>query len=126
MQTKTIIIALAALVLGAAGGHFITWKAAMPEGHAMTMGSMMASMNAGLEGKTGDEFDKAFLTEMTAHHVGAVQMAEMALQNAKHTEIKNMAQEIITAQNAEIKQMQDWKTSWYGTELNEQPIHHAQ
>lgn len=125
METKTILIAVVALVVGALGGHFLTWKTTMPEGHTMTMDSMIASMNAELEGKTGDEFDKAFLKEMTAHHMGAVQMAELALQHANHAEIKNMAQAIISAQNAEIDQMKQWQTAWYGTE-SEGTVHHAQ
>jgi len=114
MEIKTIVISLVAFAIGVVGGHAFTWKATAPEGHAMTMENMMAAMNAELEGKRGDEFDKAFLAEMTAHHIGAVQMAEMALQYAKHEEVKNMAREIISAQNAEIKHMQDWQRAWYG------------
>ena len=85
--------------------------------HGMNHGGMegeMDAMMAALEGKTGDEFDKAFLAEMIMHHEGAVDMAEAALQNAKHEEIKAMANAIISAQTSEIKQMQDWQKSWYG------------
>ena len=44
----------------------------------------MTEMNAALSSKTGDTFDEAFLLEMIAHHQGAVQMANLALTNAKH------------------------------------------
>jgi uncharacterized protein (DUF305 family) len=94
------------------GGHTMPDGSTM--GGAMNMQASMDGMMASLDGKTGDAFDQAFLTEMTMHHQGAVQMAQLALQNAKHQEIKDMAQNIITAQNAEIKQMQDWKAAWYG------------
>lgn len=77
---------------------------------------MMTSMNADLEGKKGDDFDKAFLAEMIVHHQGAVQMAEQALTNAKHEEIRNLAFGIISAQNKEIGEMQAWQKSWYGIE----------
>lgn len=73
----------------------------------------MQSMNASLEGKTGDAFDQTFIKEMIIHHEGAVMMAQLALKNAKHVEIKDLAQKIITAQESEIKVMQSWQNSWY-------------
>lgn len=84
-------------------------------GQTMSMSDMMASMNAELEGKTGDEFDQAFIAEMIMHHQGAVEMAELALTNAEHQEIKDLANAIISAQNTEISQMQEWQAEWYGT-----------
>jgi uncharacterized protein (DUF305 family) len=77
------------------------------------MGGAMDSMMAVLDGKTGDAFDKAFLSEMIMHHQGAVVMAQAALQYANHKEIKDMAQAIITAQTTEIQQMKAWGTTWY-------------
>jgi len=49
---------------------------------------------------------------MIPHHQGAVAMANEALQKSKKDEIKTLANGIIKAQNAEIKQMQDWQTAW--------------
>ncbi len=86
----------------------------MPDGSSMsdTMGGMLA----GLEGKAGDAFDKAFITEMIVHHKGAVAMAEQALRQAGHAEIKKMAQDIISAQTREIAVMRGWLQSWYGAQ----------
>ncbi len=84
---------------------------------SMNEGSMhdtMTGMVSGLSGKTGDAFDKAFIDEMITHHEGAVVMAESALKNAKHQEIKDMADAIISAQTKEINQMKEWRSSWYG------------
>lgn len=92
----------------------------MPDGTVMggsNMKSMMESMMAGLNGKTGDDFDKAFLSEMVMHHEGAVDMAEEALNSAKHQEIKDLANAIITAQNKEVADMKAWYKAWYGVEL---------
>lgn len=80
----------------------------------MSMAEMMTQMNAELSGKTGDEFDKAFLREMIVHHQGAVEMAKLALQSANHQEIKTLASAIITAQNKEIADMKTWLRVWYG------------
>jgi len=92
----------------------------MSDGAVMTddsgMTSAMGSMTAGLMGKTGDAFDREFLLEMITHHQGAVDMAKQALTDANHAEIKQMAQDIITAQTKEIGQMQGWQKSWYGAQ----------
>lgn len=74
----------------------------------MSMGQMMD----GLQGKTGDDFDKTFLSEMIMHHQGAINMAKLAQTNAKHQEVKSMADDIISAQSKEIDQMQTWQTGW--------------
>jgi uncharacterized protein (DUF305 family) len=74
----------------------------------MSMGQMMT----GLQGKTGDDFDKTFLSEMIMHHQGAIDMANLAKTNAKHQEVKNMANDIITAQTKEIDQMKTWQSQW--------------
>lgn len=88
----------------------------MNDGSAMDMNSMMIAMNAHLANKTGDAFDEAFLRDMIAHHAGAVDMAELALQNARHEEIKDLARAIIAAQEGEIAQMRSWLLDWYGQE----------
>lgn len=69
-------------------------------------------MASHLEGKTGDDFDEAFLSGMIVHHEGAVDMAELAEKNAKHEEIKRLSRDIISAQNEEIDTMRQWQTDW--------------
>ncbi|MES2436769.1 MAG: DUF305 domain-containing protein [Patescibacteria group bacterium] len=86
---------------------------AVPPRDTPGMQGMMDHMNANLEGKTGDAFDQAFLEEMIVHHEGAVEMAEAALTNAKHPEIKKLSQDIITAQKKEIADMKAWLKAWY-------------
>lgn len=90
----------------------------MPDGtmmddETMSMESMMHSMNSSLEGKTGDDFDKAFLKEMIVHHKGAVSMAEMVLKTSKKAELTKLANDIISAQNKEITMMENWQTTWF-------------
>lgn len=138
MNNNVIVIGLIALIIGAGGGYAIgmnkTTQPAVPTGgHMMPDGTMMGgsmsgnsmqsdmdSMMAGLAGKTGDAFDQEFLSEMIIHHKGAVAMAQAALKDAKHQEIKDLAQKIITAQDAEIAQMQSWQKSWYGSSTTAQ------
>lgn len=77
----------------------------------------MAEMNKQLEKLSGDEFDKTFIEMMTAHHEGAVAMAELIPSRAKHDEIKTLGQAIITAQTKEISEMKQWQMDW-GYETN--------
>ncbi len=78
----------------------------------MGMNTNMDTMRDSLKGKSEDDFDKAFLSEMIIHHEGAIDMAQEAKTNAKHEEIKAMADDIISAQSKEIEQMKQWQKEW--------------
>ncbi|UTO04654.1 DUF305 domain-containing protein [Moraxella sp. FZLJ2107] len=52
--------------------------------------------------------DVAFAKGMIPHHQGAVEMAKVQLQFGKDEKMKKLAQDIIKAQEPEIKLMQDW------------------
>jgi uncharacterized protein (DUF305 family) len=95
-------------MMGMMGMHTTTDSQGMMDNHDMTMGQM----SAGLQGKTGDSFDEAFLSGMIAHHQGAIDMAKLVKANAKHDELKTMAEDILSAQSKEIDQMQTWQTEW--------------
>lgn len=73
--------------------------------------SMMMKMDLG---PADAEFDLRFMNAMIPHHQGAVVMAKDALTKSKRPEITKLAQDIISAQEAEIKQLQQWKQAWYG------------
>lgn len=79
------------------------------DGH---MGMAMNDMHNELRDRSGDDFDKTFIEMMTAHHQGAIDMAELAQAKAKHQEVKDMANEIIKAQTKEINMMVDWQEQW--------------
>ena len=51
----------------------------------------------------GEYSDAAFVDAMVPHHQSAVEMAEVALDNAEREEIKTLAREIIGSQRAEIE-----------------------
>ena len=72
----------------------------------------MSDMTASLQGKTGDDFDKAFISGMIVHHQGAIDMAKLASDNAKHDEVKTLANDILTTQSKEIDMMKSWQTKW--------------
>ena len=72
----------------------------------------MMDMNKQLEGLSGDAYDKAFIEMMITHHEGAVDMAVLSANRAKHDEIKQLSQAIITAQEKEIAEMKQWQQDW--------------
>ncbi len=83
------------------------------ENSKMSMDSMMDDMMMNLDGKIGDAFDKAFLSEMIIHHQGAVVMADAALKASKRPEIIKLSKEIISAQNKEVQMMKAWQIAWF-------------
>ena len=81
-------------------------------------GMSMDGMTEGLKGLSGDVFDKAFIEMMIVHHQGALDMAKLIPENAKHAELKKLGQDIIKAQTKEIEMMQSWLKSWGYQENN--------
>jgi uncharacterized protein (DUF305 family) len=77
----------------------------------LTTGQMDMDMNAL---KTAEPFDKAFIDGMIPHHEGEITMAKAGLPATQRPEIKDLANQIITAQEGEISQMREWRAAWYG------------
>ena len=126
MQKNTVIISILFLVIGLVLGWLLfgmhtgnpTAMHRMPDGTMMSnngshMESMMDDMMSGLNGKTGDDFDKAFLSEMIVHHEGAVVMARAVLVQSKRPELIKLANDIIAAQTSEIDMMKKWQSEWF-------------
>lgn len=72
----------------------------VPE-HMMGMDDDSASL------KTATPFDRAFIRMMIPHHEGAVAMAKAEMSKGKDSELKTLADDIITAQQREIGEMRE-------------------
>lgn len=87
-----------------------------------TQGMMGKSkgMHGGMMGDESDmtkleqstDFDKAFIEEMIPHHQMAVMMANMLKGGTQRTEMKKLADDIVSAQSKEIDQMRSWLKEW--------------
>jgi uncharacterized protein (DUF305 family) len=53
-----------------------------------------------------------WLKEMIDHHEMAIKMSKMAIKEAEHQELKDLAENIINAQSKEINQMKAWIKEW--------------
>lgn len=127
MNSKTLLVGIASFILGGltvataaatinkpAPTPAITNNSAATKNTTMGGKSIksMAAMNHELTSKTGDAFDKAFLADMIDHHLGAIDMAKQSAAKAKHDEIKQLSNDIITAQQAELVKMEQWQRDW--------------
>lgn len=79
----------------------------------MDMGSK--EMARGMLEENGEYSDRRFIDMMVPHHVGAVEMAEVGLENAEHPEIRNLSENIIADQESEIEEMRGIKQAEFGT-----------
>jgi uncharacterized protein (DUF305 family) len=73
------------------------------------MGMMMDPQSLAKE----NPFDEAFIDAMIPHHQSAIYMAQVASEESKIPEIKELAQNIMSAQKREIEQMRRWREQWY-------------
>ena len=73
------------------------------QGYKASMNTMMEAMPA----FTGDA-DIDFMKQMRGHHVAAVSMARVELAQGKDAQARNLAQEVITAQEREITLIDAW------------------
>ncbi len=86
---------------------------AAPQGHSTTGGGhsvagMMSDADmAKLAGLSGKDFDRMFLTMMTAHHNGAIEMARTEQKDGRYAAGKKLAANIIKGQSAEVALMAD-------------------
>jgi uncharacterized protein (DUF305 family) len=87
--------------------------------HTMN-GHMMGGSMTHMDGMAGDmetlknakDFDLEFVKQMIPHHEMAVMMAQMLQGSTNRSEMKTLAQNIITSQNQEIEMMRGWVTAW--------------
>ena len=78
------------------------------EGHDMSsMESMMtAEQMDAMAATMGTEFDQMWLEMMIAHHEGAITQSQTVKANGSNADVLALADQIITAQQAEITEMQ--------------------
>ena len=86
---------------------------------ALLAGALVAagcgdSGHSSSQSSTGNATDAAFINDMTSHHRGAIEMAQLATDHADHPQIKTLAKNIISAQQSEMDMMGSMKHDMAG------------
>ena len=93
-----------------------TLAASMPRLHMMPAADgsdgMKSSMMTGMDGmqkmQMSGDTDKDFAMMMKMHHQQGIKMARMELAHGKSPAMKTMAKQIVSAQNKEVRQLDQW------------------
>jgi uncharacterized protein (DUF305 family) len=98
-------------------GWLQAWgKPAAPQGMdhgSMHMPGMMSEAEMRqLTATRQQDFDLLFVEMMTAHHQGAIEMANTEFRDGSLPQVKRLAQQIIDDHQAEIDQFQQWQQEW--------------
>ncbi len=67
-----------------------------------------AKMHEGMDITFSGNTDADFVRGMIAHHQGAIDMAKIELEYGKDAELRKLAEDIVSAQEAEIRMMKEW------------------
>lgn len=118
METKALAFGIVGFLLGGLVVSVAATQSPAPSTEMRTTDMTMTQMTEQLKDKRGDAYDAAFIAGMIGHHQGAIEMAKLSAERAKHDEIKQLSQDIISAQEGEIEQMKQWQADWnYETTL---------
>jgi uncharacterized protein (DUF305 family) len=97
------------VMAGMKPGETMPPGATIPAMEGMKMGAMEGMMSAAdmtaLSKASGPEFDTMWLTMMVKHHDGAITMSKTVQADGQSADVKTLAGKIITAQMAEIDEM---------------------
>lgn len=138
MNNQTILVAIIALLIGGIGGYAIADKDKsyeergynkeasdnIPMGmHRMPDGTLMGNADTGMGGMSQMDHmmammvssEREFIEGMIPHHQEAVDTAKEVIERGGTTpEIKQLVEDIVVAQEAEIAEMKQWYQDWYG------------
>jgi uncharacterized protein (DUF305 family) len=116
MNRRILVAAIAVLTAGAAVLPVVMPAAQqrMPQHgdmmgmHSPAMQSAMERMQQGMGMPSSGDPDVDFAQMMIPHHEGAIDMAKSQLENGQDPDLRQLAEEIIEAQEKEIEFLQDW------------------
>lgn len=89
----------------------IPYDADASDGMGHGDGMMSQDDMAALEAADGATASRLFLEQMIVHHEGAVEMADVALAQAKDPDVLALAQQVVDDQTAEIAEMKELLTN---------------
>lgn len=76
-----------------------------------TAGATTTGLDAAVD-QTHNQADTEFAQMMIVHHEGAIDMADLAIENAAAEQVRTLAEGISAAQGPEIEEMTSWLQAW--------------
>jgi uncharacterized protein (DUF305 family) len=107
MNKIPIALALALMIISGLVGYMFGYS---QTGEYRTTMFNKAPMNLGNPGKL---FDLNYLNAMISHHTSAVLLAEQAQTQTTRMEIRELANKILADEPVAIKELYDYKQTWY-------------
>lgn len=114
-RIRTLALPTAAavtLALSACGSSTTGTGSTPSQSHDMGAMSSTASSPSSAPSSSHKDADVTFATDMIPHHAQAVEMADMALKQAKSKAVKALAARIKAAQDPEMTTMSGWLNNW--------------
>ena len=105
MRTTALLALLAGLIAAPAAAQDTMHQHGGASG---TMQDAMQHMQHGMDMPSSGDTDTDFARMMIPHHQGAIDMARTELAQGKDPELRQLAEEIIAAQEKEIAFLEEW------------------
>jgi uncharacterized protein (DUF305 family) len=117
MNKNTAIIAAILIALASAGGYYL-WMmnhTAMEMDHGDSHMTQTEQSPQIPQAEQIAALERQFISEMIPHHEEAVVSAQQVIDlGTNNAEVLKLANDIVTAQKAEIDLMKEWHVTWYG------------
>lgn len=134
---KRIAIVCAVLVVLAAAGAIVAYTLApknVQPAQATSGGETDTSPSPDTSSETyqefnqlkGEEYDRVYVANMIAHHLGEISLAKVAEMNAERPETKSMAETIMASRVKELETLMVWQKKWgYPSSVGDNMIDHS-
>lgn len=108
MKKILFTLCLIPLVSYAEMDHSMHMNIQEKSGYEEKYDNINMQMHKDMTVKYSGNADVDFVKGMIAHHQGAVDMAKVQLEYGKDPEMRKLAENIISSQEVEIKEMKEW------------------